>query len=332
MKTHHTTKKFCLSLISSFCLCSGINAAVFFDITSVDIEDSGSTQNLNSSSTYAPTGDADVTSFTISGGTTYTTAGFISGINVDSSDITAPGAVQPSDFLVTNDSKFTDGDPNSQFYTGDSQLGSFLAHGDRGLSLSTGINVTVTDPPSQIRFDAEIKDSSLLTDGKPDFLFGDGADLQSDDEVSFLDASNNKILSFVINGTSSGSGDPASDWSSLGTREIDRIEADGNGFRTGGNDDTREVSIVAAEIEQSDLTTFGTNNFTDFAAAMAAVTQIEVDIPASSSTDDSTTDYTFLGINLNAIDSDAAVVPEPSLVSLFGGLIAMFFTFARRRP
>lgn len=298
-----------------------------FNITSIDIDDGGSTHTLTSLSTYNPVGDANVTSFTIDGTTTYSTSGFISGINVDSSQITAPGAIQPSNFIDALDPRFTDGDPNSQFYTGSNQLGSFLGHGTRGLSLSTGINVTSADADSSISFDVTILDSSLLMDGVPDFIFGDAANNQSADQVQFLDASDNVLLEFTLDPspdtTSNG------DWSFLGTRTIDRIEADGSAHRLDGDNQTLSVNMIAFSVEESDLTTFATTNFVDFAAAMAAVTSIEIDIPQAGNGDPKT-DYAFIGVNLNAIDSPLAVVPEPSTLLMFG-VGSLLILFLRKR-
>lgn len=120
-------------------------------------------------------------------------------------------------------------------------------------------------------------------------------------------------------------------WSDLGQHKVDRILADGTGFNGNSSNDTnRGVALTAFEVGEDDLTAAG-EAYESFAVAMAEVASIQISVSSDPLGSDSTdnepkTDYAFLGFNLNALDSDAFVVPEPSAYAMLLG----FFCFKCR--
>lgn len=306
------------------------SAVVNFAITDAIVLDDGNFQSLNSSSLYTPAGDADLQSFT-SGGTTYDTANFISGVSVGNAQLNAPGFIQRAGFVDEFDPKFTDGDPTSQFQTGSTDVASFLSHGARGLSMSTGINyIADRDPISTIKFDATISDTNALLDSTPDFLFGDVANSHSDDIFRLRDASGNALIEVtLLNGA----------WSDMGRHVIDRLNADGSnlsdsvlGDPTRADNTNKGVGLIAFSLEVSDLTPYAIANFgsteADFLAAMGTVAEIEIVVGGVA--DGPRTDYAFFGINENAIDAPSAV-PEPATAGLLLGVAVIGFAGLRRR-
>lgn len=306
----------CLPLIPA----SGL---VVYSIDQATVLDGGITEVLDSTHTYTPVADANLQSFRVSSGanagTTYSVDNFISGIDPSTASINAKGLIQVAGHLDTlTDPKL--GTPDA-FYTGSSNPASFIAHGERGLSFSTGLNVTVGDTgPTVIEFSVNITSTAAFNDGIPDFIFGDAADNQSDDTIEFLNNAGEAVVSISLT---------SANWSSLGTHTIDRLLADGsayNGSDSGSGDatdTTRGISMTAFETDSSDLTIVG-QGYADFDAALDAVESIRI-------TANLKTDYAFFGVNTNAISSDDFVaVPEPAQITLIVGLSALLLT--NRRP
>jgi hypothetical protein len=316
--THKT-----LIAIVNLALVSTSQAIVFYDIDQATVSSNGVETVLTDSNTvYVPSGDADLISYRITtgvyAGTTLSVEDYISGVSATSSVVDVTGYIQPSGYL-DSDFDFENSDP---FYTGSSDPISYLSYGERGLSLSTALNVTTGDNQTIIKFDATIQDVSLLNDGIPDFLFGDAADNHSTDLIEFLDANGVAIVSVEYN-----------TWSDLGQHKVDRILASGLGFNGSySNDTNRGVALTAFEIGEEDLTEAG-EAYDSFAIAMAEVTSIQISVSSESGSKDNLpkTDYAFLGFNLNALDSDAFVVPEPSAYAILLGLFAFSAAVVRRR-
>lgn len=293
------------------------SAIVYHDIDSAVVDNNGSNVTLDDSpaTNYTPSGDSDLLSVTLQGGTTLNTADFLSGVGIDGAQISSDtGFIQRSG-LETNGQVLNSG----TLQTGSADASTYLSHGARGLSLSTGINyVASRDPQTEITFDATVSNAADLLDGTPDFLFGDVADSHSDDLFQMLDAQGDVILSATLaNGQ----------WSDLGNHTIDRVEYNGSGDPFVTDDDTnRGVGLLAFSVEASDLV----DNSIAFETQMADVAQFRITIPGSGS--QPKTDYAFFGVNINALDVPTAVVPEPGALSLLAGLLMLLHVGVARRP
>ena len=293
-----------------------VNALTTFTVDSAVVDDNGSLQTIDNTTptTYEPAGDSDLVSFTV-GGATYDTSTFISGVNIDNAQLsTSTGFIQRAGLGEANDEL-----SGASLQTGSANAASFLAHGQRGLSLSTGINMVASrDPQTTVTFAATIKDANAMLDGTPDFLFGDVADSHSDDIFQMLDASDNVILQTTLLDAG---------WSDLGSHTIDRVDYSGTAGapRIVDNNTTRGVALLPFSVDETDLVNTGA----DWVTEMGLVTQFRLIIPGSGS--NPRTDYAFLGVNINIFDVPGAVIPEPTTLPSLLGILAIFVLWARKR-
>ncbi|WFB36230.1 hypothetical protein P3T73_00445 [Kiritimatiellota bacterium B12222] len=280
-------------------------SALFSDIVSAVVDNNGTHFTLNNSpaTSYTPAGDSDLLSVEFSDGKILDTSGFLSGVGIDGAQISEETGFIQRAGLADDGEILTP----STMQTGSANAASYLSHGARGLSLSTGINyVAGRDAQTAITFDASISNPSALLDGTPDFLFGDVADSHSDDLFEMLDHQGNTILSLILS---------KQNWSDLGSHVIDRVEENGSGDPVVvDNNTSRGIALMAFSVEESDLI----NDSIAFETQMASVTQFRITIPDLG--DEPKTDYAFFGVNIIAMDVPTAVIPEPSMWMMLSAL------------
>ena len=290
---------FALTLQTSF-------AITVFTIDEMTVNDSGNPGDVtiqagSTTSVITTQGDLNLVGFSV-GGTNYNSSDFISGIGtnsvIDSNDVA--GVIQPSN--ATADGSLYTGSP--------SNLTDYLIQGERGLSFSSALNYATTDNPNTFEFDISFL-SDPTASSLPTFIVGDGADNQSADLWSFLDAVGNTLFSITL--------DP-SNFSTFGDQVVDRVFSDNSGFRPSfpgdtSNDTPRGLGMAAFSLTAADL---GGANWQD-------VARLSVRVPGTG--DEPKTDYAFFGVDATLIEGNL-VVPEPSSMSLLmlGGILL----FSRR--
>jgi len=278
------------------------NASVVYDFSEVVINDDGTSYSYNGQNQNDPgnptvnwTGDANLESLTYfnsgnSGPTTTSLASQFSGIDFSGSTFTlSTGFIQNGNHLAnSSDPKFTDGDPNSQYYTGSGDAASYLSHGSRGMSFATGVNVVNGDPPQTFTIPISVIDPSTFGSlSAPVIIAGDIANGQSSDVWEFLAADDTVVATY-----SSVQGN----WDRFGEHTIDRLSQDGTTLIE--NDENKTMAIMGFRFTDADLMN---------SLGWADVTQLRISIAAPTRTD-----YAFIALNTDAIFSTALVTPSPT--------------------
>ncbi|MGJ8672923.1 PEP-CTERM sorting domain-containing protein [Rubritalea sp.] len=275
------------------------SAITVFDVTSITVNDSGSAAGnvsvaAGASSTITPVNNLNLVDFTVSSSTVYLANDFISGIGTKSiiSSEEVAGVIQPS--TATSDGTLA--------YGTQANVSSYLTQGARGLSFSTALNYNTLDDPGTITFDLSFKSDPTAGGSRPTFIVGDGADNQSIDLWSFLDAGGATLFSILVGPT---------DFSEFGKQVIDRVSSDDSGYNPidpdNANNTARGIGLSAFSLTNADLN----------GASWEDVTQLSILVPATGS--EPKTDYAFFGVDTGLIDSPYLVVkavPEPSSTSL----------------
>lgn len=304
--------------------------AVQFDFTEISTDEGHVYNNSPSSFGIRPTGLNNVTQFKVewdNGGTTQTDTYKI-GSGVGEFDF------KGLDINVTNTSNVIQYVGAHQLNTGTDYLFSnpheYVFAGDRGLSLSTGLNKVGTTDTEIITFPLSIIDINAVGDNVVDLFAADIAENQSYDSWDFIDENGNilaiaDLQPYSFNETPL----PNNDWHELGTQHLERIIISSNTLQTENSprsrdrrfsNDPKKVYGVALEISD-----FKKADGSPLDATTAQqVRGMRISIPEASQ-QDSKTDYAFFGINQDSFDASTGVSNVPWEFSPTLGLILTGF-------
>ena len=178
----------------------------------------------------------------------------------------------------------------------------YISAGDRGLSLSTGLNKTGTNDTETITFPVLTFDTSTVGDDIVDLVVADIAENQSFDSWELLDSSGSTVASltpepYSFNNTPL----PNNDWHRLGSQNLERVTVSNGTLQTTGSnftDNAKSVYGLALELSDFVLSSDGVSPLDS--ATAANVTSMRISVPASGQTA-SKTDYAFFGANTDSI-------------------------------
>ncbi len=260
-----------------------------------------------------PTGLNNVTSFQVDGTDTYTIGNGVGesdfvGLEVNAVDV--PNVIQYAGANAVNSgTNFLL--PNQQDY---------ISAGNRGLSLSTGLNKVASQDQEIYTFPVITIDSAKVGDGLVDFFVADIAQNQSLDSWEFLDSSGNTVASIVPQPHNAAN----PDWVELGRQDLERVNTN-----TGVVQSFDNRSVYGLALELSDFTLEGTSNpLTSTEASQISSLRISV---GETINEPPRTDYAFFSADRDSIQLAAGtsvVVPfefSPALGLILSGLSLGFY-------